>query len=193
MSESARMFVAARVPEDVRAELSRWSRTAVAGREGVRRLTPETLHITLCFLGEQPLSCVGDLAGVLGGAAEAVAALGDLATGPPVWLPPRRPRVLAVEIGDPAGALGKLRARLAADIAATIAWASGRERFRPHVTVARVRVVDARKGGRRELAAGADLPPTPQLCFVCDTVALLRSHLEPSGARYEELASVGGW
>jgi 2'-5' RNA ligase len=190
------MFVAARVPDGVRAELARWSRTAVAGREGVRRLTPETLHITLCFLGEQPLSCVGELAGLLGGAAEAVAALGELATGPPLWLPPRRPRALAVEIGDPGGALGKLRARLAAEIAATIGWASGRERFRPHVTVARVQgagVRGARKHGRREFATGADLPPTPQLCFVCDTVALLRSHLEPSGARYEELASVGGW
>jgi 2'-5' RNA ligase len=184
MSQTARLFVAAVLPDAVCAELARWSRAAVGSRLSVRRLAAETMHITLCFLGEQPLSCVGELAGVLGAAAEAVAGLGELSLGAPIWLPPRRPRALAVEVGDPAGTLHSLQAQLAADIAATIDWERGPQRFRPHVTVARLR-----PGSERATA----LEPTPDVYFGCDKVALLRSHLEPAGARYEQLASVGGW
>jgi 2'-5' RNA ligase len=184
VADHGRLFVAASLPDGVRAELARWARVAAAGRLGVRRVEPEMLHVTLCFLGDQPLSCVSELAGVLGGAAEAVAGVGELAAGAPVWLPPRRPRVLAVEIGDPDGGLRSLQRLLAADIAATIDWRPQTRRFRPHVTVARMRPGTERPG---------ELVPTPQLSFACDRVVLLRSHLEPDGARYEELASVGGW
>ncbi|HEX2701994.1 MAG TPA: RNA 2',3'-cyclic phosphodiesterase [Solirubrobacteraceae bacterium] len=183
-ADRGRLFVAASLPEAVRAELARWARVAVVGRFGVRRLDPQTLHLTLCFLGDQPLSCVSELAGVLGAAAEAVAAIGQLAVGAPAWLPVRRPRALAVEIGDPDGTLRSLQRLLATDIAATIDWQAGAQRFRPHVTVARMRPGSERAG---------ELVPTPQLSFACEKVVLLRSHLDSDGARYEELASVGEW
>jgi 2'-5' RNA ligase len=183
--DRGRLFVAASLPGDVRAELLRWSRAALSGRgPGVRRLAVETLHLTLCFLGDQALSGIAELAAVLGGAAEAVAAVGELSLGAPVWLPPRRPRALAVEIGDPEGALRSLQALLSSDIAATIAWEPPTQRFRPHVTVARMAPGSERAG---------ELLPTPQLQFACEKVVLLRSHLERDGAWYEELASVGGW
>lgn len=184
IGDRGRLFVAACLPDGARGELARWARVALLGRLGVRRLEPDTLHLTLCFLGEQPLSCVSELAGVLSGVAEAVAAVGELAVGAPAWLPSRRPRALAVEIGDPEGALRSLQGLLAADIAATIDWQPGTQRFRPHVTVARMRPGSERPG---------ELVPTPQLSFACEKVVLLRSHLEREGARYEELASVGGW
>jgi 2'-5' RNA ligase len=189
IGDRGRLFVAASLPHGVRAELACWTRVAVAGRFGVRRVEPEMLHVTLCFLDDQPLSCVGELADVLGGAAEAVAGIGELAVGAPAWLPPRRPRALAVEIGDPEGGLRSLQALLAADIAATIEWQPETRRFRPHVTVARMRPDTGLDTGER---AGA-LVATPQLSFACEKVVLLRSYLEREGARYEQLASVGGW
>lgn len=184
MSDEARLFVAGELPEGVRGELIRWTRHAVAAGSGARRLEAQSLHLTLCFLGQQPLACVPELTGILGGLAEALSRVAKLSVGAPVWLPPRRPRALAVEIGDPDGGLHELRAALAADLEATIDWRPGRQRFRPHVTVARLRA-DARPL--------ATLPPTPPLRFACERVVLLRSHLERDGARYEELASVGGW
>jgi 2'-5' RNA ligase len=182
--DEARLFVAAELPEGVRGELVRWTRHSVAAGSGARRLEVQSLNLTVCFLGQQPLACVPELAGVLGGLAEALSTVGELVVGAPVWLPPRRPRAIAVEIGDSDGGLHALRAALAADLEATIDWRPGRQRFRPHVTVARLRA-DARPP--------AALPPTPPLRFACERVVLLRSHLERDGARYEELASVGGW
>ena len=146
MIDEARLFVAAELPEGVRGELARWARHSWP-RAAVRGdSSAQSLHLTLCFLGQQPLACVAELAGVLGGLAEALSMVGELVVGAPVWLPPRRPRALAVEIGDSDGGLHELRAALAADLEATIDWRPGRQRFRPHVTVARLRA-DARAAG----------------------------------------------
>jgi 2'-5' RNA ligase len=182
MSEAGRLFVAGVLPPVVAGELARWGRGVRAA--ALRRLDPGAMHLTLCFLGEQSLLSVEPLGEVLGGAAEALAGVGELRVGAPVWLPPRNPRALAVEIGDPEGGLRALQRLLAREIAATIDWAPDRQRFRPHVTVARIRA------GER---VGALLAPTPGLSFALERVALFRSWLEPAGARYEELASVGGW
>ena len=177
-----RLFLAAELPQDARDELAHWTRGAVGRGEQPRRLGTDTLHLTLAFLGEQPPSAVAPIAATLGASAELLAAVDELHVGAPAWLPPRRPRVLAVEIRDPTGALGRLRDALVADLAASLGWDPGRERFRPHVTVARMRA-----GSQR----ARELPPTPPLRFAPTAATLFRSSLEPDGARYEALASVG--
>src|SRR5262249_30103181 len=107
-----------------------------------------------------------------------------LALGAPLWLPRRRPRALAVEVADPGGALARLQGALARALALASSWEPERRRFRPHITVARVR-------GRAGLRDGASLtlPPTPALAFAARTVSLYRSRLAPTGATYELLAS----
>jgi 2'-5' RNA ligase len=176
-----RLFVAAEPPERVRDELASWTRGAVGRGEQPRRLAADSMHVTLCFLGEQPPSAVAQIATVLGGCAELLAAVDELRLGAPLWLPPRRPRVLAVEIRDPSGALRALHDALAAELAAILTWDPGRGRFRPHVTVARMRA-----GTQR----ARELPPTPALRFAPTAATLFRSSLDPAGARYEALASI---
>ena len=176
-----RLFLAAELPSGVRDELACWTRAAVGRREQPRRLDAASLHLTLCFLGEQPPSAVRPLTVALGECSALLAAVEDLRLGAPVWLPPRRPRVLAVEIGDPAGALRALRGSLVAELTRLITWNPGRERFRPHVTVARMH------GGTQR---ARELPPTPALRFAPSAATLFRSTLDPGGARYEALASI---
>ena len=176
-----RLFVAAELPEHVREALAAWARGALGRREDLRRIDPDALHLTLCFLGEQPPAAVGIVAGALEACAELLDAVGELCVGPPAWLPPRRPRVLAVEISDPLGALHALHAGLAATLEDGLGWEHRRERFRPHVTVARMR-----PGSQR----ARELPPTPALRFAPVAATLLRSTLHPDGARYDPLASV---
>jgi 2'-5' RNA ligase len=177
-----RLFLAAELPQGVRDDLAHWTRAAVGRGEQPRRLGADTLHLTLCFLGEQPPEAVGLIAGALAESAELFAAVDELHVGAPVWLPPRRPRVLAVEVGDPSGGLRQLRDALARQLAALLGWDPGRERFRPHVTVARMR-----PGTQR----ARELPPTPQLRFAPAAATLFRSTLDPDGARYDALASIG--
>ncbi len=181
MSGGLRLFVAAEPPEAVREELALWARRALGRGAAVRRLDAESLHLTLCFLGEQPPAAITDVAALLGDLIEAFAAVGELAVGAPVWLPPRRPRVLAVEVGDADGGLRALHARLARELASSLAWQPPRERFRPHITVARMR-----PGAER----ARELAPTPPLIFTATALTLFRSDLDAGGATYAPLASI---
>jgi 2'-5' RNA ligase len=179
VSGALRLFVAAEPPEAVCAELERWTRHAVGAPS--RRLAADLLHLTLCFLGPQPATAVGELSGVLGAVVEELAAVEELIVGAPVWLPPRRPRVLAVEVVDPAGALHALHRALVVELEATLGWRAPRERYRPHITVARMR------GGSERPRA---LPPTPALSFAPAALTLFRSTLDPAGATYTAMASI---
>jgi 2'-5' RNA ligase len=142
-------------------------------------LHPDTLHVTLCFLGSRPAEEIAVLE----------AALEDLAAercpvslGAPVWLPPRRPRALVVELADEAGGLADLQRSAALAVESVSSWTAERRRFRAHVTVARMRA------GAAEPLRG-ELPATPTFSFEVDRVSLYRSWLAPGGARYEQLAS----
>jgi RNA 2',3'-cyclic 3'-phosphodiesterase len=178
-----RLFVAVELPEEAREALAGWARAAVGRGAEPRRVDPRSLHVTLCFLGEQPPSAVDRIGAVLRDCAELVARIDELLVGAPLWLPPRRPRVLAVAIADPGGSLRALRDAVVGELEGLLDWEHGgrRERFRPHVTVARMRAGSQRARG---------LPPTPALGFAPVAATLFRSSLDPGGARYEALASV---
>jgi len=176
-----RLFVAAELPEHVCDALATWARGALGRGVEPRRIEPGALHLTLCFLDEQPPSAVAVVARALEASAELLASVGELSVGAPVWLPPRLPRVLAVEISDPQGTLGALQGALATALEGALGWERRRERFRPHVTVARMR-----PGSQR----ARELPPTPALRFAPVAATLFGSTLHPDGARYDPLASV---
>jgi 2'-5' RNA ligase len=180
---SARLFAALDPPAEVGEELLRWARGALraSGRSSPTRprlLAPASLHITLMFLGERPFEEIEALAEALGAAAERGSAC-ELWTGAPVWLPPRRPRALAVEVHEQQGDLAALQRDLAGALC-EVAGLQPPRRFRAHLTVAR-----ARSGARAEDL----LAPTPALRFPAEEVVLYRSCLEPRGARYERLAA----
>ena len=115
-----------------------------------------------------------------------MADVGELSVGAPLWLPPRRPRNLTVEIHDPEGELEQLQRELVAELGRVVAWEPERRRFRAHLTVARVR-------GREPLLGlpegSQDVPATPFLRFQPQSLTLYRSWLGAGGARYEALAT----
>jgi 2'-5' RNA ligase len=174
--EKARLFVALELPGQVRYALARWSRDAPAAGAGLRALTADALHVTLCFLGWRALSNAARIADLALACARPVP---DLATREAAWLPPRRPRVLAIDLEDPGGALTGMQACVSRALAGGIGYEPERRPFRPHVTVARVA-----RGGRPP----ADVPPVPRLAFAGVALTLFRSHLRSEGARYEPLA-----
>jgi 2'-5' RNA ligase len=189
---TARLFVAVDPPAEVRAQLLAWARTAIArvhkeGRRGaaeMRLLEPEALHVTLCFLGGRPVEEIESIGAVLAGCAERV---GELSLGAPLWLPPRRPRALAVEVHDVDGGLAHLQGALREALARATGWEPERRRFRAHITLARTR---GRSGALRSSQAGQLLlPATPPLSFTPASVVLYRSWLSPAGASYEALAA----
>jgi RNA 2',3'-cyclic 3'-phosphodiesterase len=191
---TARLFVAIDPPRALREQLAAWARLAIADDERrgaqrrsgkVRLLEPETMHLTLCFLGSRP---VGELAQISAAVQGICAFEAQLSLGAPLWLPPRRPRTLALEVRDRDGELSRLHGALVEALGEAIDWRPERRRFRAHITVARLG--RARSHDRRS-AAGDEpsLAATPQLSFTARRVVLYRSWLAPSGASYEPLGA----
>jgi 2'-5' RNA ligase len=183
-------------------DLAAWARSAARatraearGRHSsIRVLGANLLHVTICFLGEHPAEQISVLAAEL---EDSVRPAVQLSVGAPLWLPPRRPRALAVELHDEGGALARVHAEVAARLepaeelpppgpSGPIGHRARPRRFRPHITVARLRS----GGGRRSRSAGGaepQLPPTPALSFAPAELVLYRSWLSPEGASYEAL------
>jgi RNA 2',3'-cyclic 3'-phosphodiesterase len=190
---TVRLFVAVDPPAEICERLAAWARVAVRslglrlGSSGsVRVLDPELLHVTLCFLGERP---VGEIEAIAGALAECARAVGRLEIGAPLWLPPRRPRALAVEVREEDGvgreeSLVALQEALCGALARACGYREERRRFRAHVTLARLGG-DRRRGSP---GAGRELPATPALSFTPGALVLYRSRLSPAGASYEALA-----
>lgn len=147
----------------------------------MRPVRPEDLHATLCFLGSRSEDEIDQIAAACGVAAgEPVV---DLGFGEVLWLPARRPRVLAVSLSDPDGALSRLQSVLSAALVAGGWYAPESRPFLAHVTVARA--------GRDGRVRPVSLPAPPDgLAVRCSSVTLYRSRLGSGGARYEPLASV---
>jgi 2'-5' RNA ligase len=174
-----RAFVALDLPEPMIRPLTRLQAGLSVGR-----LTPEeNLHLTLAFLGDVSDAVAHDVAEALDGLRLAQVTLEmsglDLFGG-------RRPSVLAV-LGKGAG-LEPLHAKVMR-VAREAGVALPRERFRPHVTIARFpremgAKDQARLGEFLALNGTFALPPEP-----APSVTLYRSHLTPDGAHHEPLAT----
>lgn len=171
-----RLFVALELPAGVRAELASWA--AAAAPPTMRRVAAENLHVTLAFLGTRAPADAEAVSALLDGLARP---LGPLAVESPLWLPPRRPGVLAVALGT-GPALAQLHADLVAALEGAIGFESDRRPLRAHVTVARAR--------REARLRAVEVDPPPALSFAPAGLVLYRSHTGAGGARYEALARV---
>jgi 2'-5' RNA ligase len=179
VSERAlRLFAALELPPEAVAALE----ALAVDPEVWRRVPAESLHITLAFLGATDPAHVPALdAALAAGVGERAAPRLGFA-GALLLLPPRRARVLAAAVADPDGSLAALQAEVAAGLAATGAYEPEHRRFRPHVTVARLR---ARARAPRAVATALD-----PLVFAGTAVTLFSSRTSPHGARYDALTRI---
>jgi RNA 2',3'-cyclic 3'-phosphodiesterase len=175
---SLRLFVALDLPPDARAALGAF-RDRAADPELWRPLGDDSLHLTLAFLGHRPESDVERVAAVL---RRPPGPAPRLVLGSALALPPRRPRVLGAAIDDPDGTLALLQEGLTVGLEKAGAYAPEARRFRPHVTVARLR-----PGARAPRTA---VPAPAPLEFHGAAVTLYESRLRRSGAGYEVLSSI---
>jgi RNA 2',3'-cyclic 3'-phosphodiesterase len=184
------LFVAVDPPLRVREELTDWARRVAVearSRGGLRVLAAPSLHLTLCFLGSRPVGEIDALAAAIDDCEEQTC---ELSVGAPLWLPPRRPRALAVEIHDHDGELARVHARVSGALSSVSGWQPERRRFRPHITLIRVGrgAFGTGRAGSVRARREQPLPATPWLSFVPEAIVLYRSWLASEGASYEALA-----
>ena len=181
-SPRARLFVALELPRAVVEAAARLSREAFGPVEELRLVRPESLHVTLVFLGYHPEREIERIAEVaLGEGTEAFGLQAEAV----LPVPHKRPRLYALGLEDAAGALTAWQGGLSDRLAAAGLYEPEKRPFWPHVTLVRLK-----RGARapRDLAM-PPLPPPLQEPFRATRMTLFRSTLKPSGAVYEPLAS----
>jgi 2'-5' RNA ligase len=181
-----RLFVALDLPERVRDGLAAWEEAELVD-PALRAVRPESLHVTLVFLGHREAAEV-----------EAIAAVVRRCGGPaplmkiedPVPLP-RRKRAALFALPAPSPATTDIQRALVRRLVEAGLHEAEERDFWPHVTVARVRAEG--RGSRRPAAVArrpGDLPEGLKEPFLGVRLALYRSELQPGGARYVPLAQV---
>jgi len=179
-----RLFLAGVVPDAVKQTLHAQLESVRAATRQARWLPPDTLHLTLVFLGSVPDASVLPLQAAFGGVCGRHHAVKLMFAGVETFGPTRSPRVLATTL---AGDVGELQALVtdARHTAEPLVPLEAERPFRPHLTVARARSThgDLLLGRcRSALARGLEG------AFVLREVALMRSDTLPGGAVHTALA-----
>jgi RNA 2',3'-cyclic 3'-phosphodiesterase len=178
-SPRARLFVALEPTDSARRELAAWRDELLGGRHELRPVGEHALHLTLVFLGwqyEREVERIGDLVETASG--DGAPLLTPIAVKP---VPPRRPRLFALDLDDEGGRAGALQAALSSGLEGARLYRPEKRPFWPHMTLARV------KRDRRAAPIEADRLPE---AFDAPVLTLYRSTLRPQGAVYDPLRRV---
>ena len=170
------------LPAAARAELAAWRADALGGRDDLRLVDEATLHVTLAFLGWMPEKQIPRIieltrGAIPGGAPPVLAALGVKP------LPPRRPRLFALDLSDAGERAVAVQAAISDALAAERLYQPEKRPFWPHITLARVK----RNAFAPPLESGPSPPAEP---WQAAAVTLYRSTLLPQGARYDALERI---
>lgn len=187
--EILRTFVAIPLPQPLLAELGRLQRElerAIPPRS-VRWVQPDSIHLTLKFLGDTPTGKLPQiqaaLATVARNAPPCAFTVGGLGCFPNL----RRPRVIWVGVQEPTGRLAALQDAVEEAMAPFGYPPEGRG-FTPHLTLGRVQK-RASSGEAARIGEAVAAAPVSTLGQVsADHFALIRSVLQPTGAEYTTLA-----
>jgi len=177
-----RLFLAIDLPSATRQRIATLQRELGERCAGWRWVRPESIHLTLRFLGQVTedvdLSMRPDWARAAAGVAPFPARVEQLGVFPPRG----RPRILWLGVQDLGAASGLDTLARSLELAARSAGFAADEReFRPHLTLARA-------AGHARLSTPTDrgwVDPQP---FEVRELVLFRSELHPTGARYTALA-----
>ncbi len=167
---TARLFVGVWPPPDVSALLSSLERPALGA---LRWTTPTQWHVTLAFLGNVASSRIDGVGAAL------VAATARAAAPPEARLGPATRRLGRSVLCVPVQGLDELALSVRRALGPLLPGAGLEGPFEGHLTLARSR-------GRRALPAALAGAPL-EACWRVHQVDLVRSELDPAGARYTTL------
>lgn len=187
--EPVRSFIAIKLPDELKLRLAQLE-TELKRDEppGVKWVSPDSIHLTLKFLGNIAAGRIEAVTGAMEESARGIAPFRLRARGLGVFPTLQRAQVAWVGIDGEVGRLSQLQKQLESNLA-RLGFTPESRAFTPHLTLARLKnyaSLDERQSfGRliasREFAAGD---------IEVEAVSLMKSRLTRSGAIYSRLSSV---
>jgi RNA 2',3'-cyclic 3'-phosphodiesterase len=153
----------------------------------VRWVAPESVHLTLKFLGDVAPANIQMLSQMLGAEADVVHAFDIHVNGLGCFPSRKRPRVLFIGIQAPAELEALYRGIDSA--CARLGYESDQRDFAPHLSIGRVRQ-DIPVAGQQQIRAALEASVIDALGTArVDSVHLYKSDLKPGGSVYTKLFS----
>jgi 2'-5' RNA ligase len=183
-----RAFIAIELPDQVKCDLSKLLDRIRPGQErAVKWVDPDSIHLTLKFLGNIPAEKVTDITRAIGEAAAEVVPFTLRLQGLGAFPNLRYPRVVWVGVGGDVGLIVHLKRRIDQALI-HLGFPTEDREFSPHLTLGRVRdqTTNQERRSLGESIRSIQLESSPP--FLVDKVCLMRSTLTSAGAIYDRLS-----
>ena len=187
--EQVRSFIAIELPDELKLWITRLQAQLKLGKQPpVKWVDPNSIHLTLKFLGNVPVDKLDDIAGTMQEAVQGIPPfhleVKDLGVFPNL----RRVQVVWVGIGGQADRLCHLQQRIESNLA-PLGFAPESRPFTPHLTLARVRDQassdERQRFGQLITKTRSDAGYT----FEVEAISLMKSQLTREGAIYSRISS----
>lgn len=174
-----RLFIAVPVPADLQ-HLMAEEASSLSTHRAVKTVSPEGMHLTLAFIGERDASEVSSIANVMAEAANLTGPFEVACRGIIAFPLKGNPRVVSVACTNGVEQLGRMHYFLVDNLGL-----SERNRFIPHITLARFKWYDKDLDARyRNLVKECIIDER----FTAESLVLFASELHPAGARYRRVS-----
>jgi 2'-5' RNA ligase len=188
--EQVRAFIAIELPEELKAALTRWRERLKSGSQApVKWVDPNSIHLTLKFLGNISTDMTGRITALLEDAVRGISPFHLEASGTGVFPNLKRVQVVWVGVSGEVDRLRQLQQRIDSSLA-SLGFVAESRPFTPHLTLARLRdhaTPDERqKLGQLITSTSFDTAYGIEV----DAVNLMRSQLTPQGAIYSRISTV---
>ena len=183
--ESIRTFIALELPDELKKGLARMQKTFMQSTAGVKWVRPESIHLTLKFLGATSMEKVDNVCRVLERLARDAAPFSFEVSGIGAFPNSRNPKVLwaGLRVEDRLKAFQKALETELADIG----FATEGRPFAPHLTLGRIRDGLVRK----DIAGLIEQFGAERFGgFTADHIIFFKSDLKPSGPVYEAIKDI---
>jgi 2'-5' RNA ligase len=179
-----RIFISVDLPATIKAEVSAFQEAFKETRASIKWARPESLHLTLKFLGEidkARLSEIKDVVSTLTGRHRRMTlSLNGIGVFPNL----SNPRIFWVGLGGETEKFASLAEEIDLGISA-LGFPREDRSYNPHLTIGRFKSPH----GASELISQARQYPLPELTFSISEVNIMRSILNPQAAVYTSLFS----
>ncbi len=188
--EGIRCFIAIELPPEVKTALDFLEERLKEGRHPfIKWVSPESIHITLKFLGNISPDAVTPIADTLVQSAKVTKPF-ELRIGNPGAFPNwRRPQVVWVGIEDKANKLILLQKSIEERLI-PLGFKPESRPFTPHLTLGRLRENSSHHEGGEFGKWACSLHMDPQHPFTVESLSLMESTLTPKGAIHTRLKSI---
>ena len=189
--EQVRSFIAIKLPDELKRGLTQLQAQLKLGNQpSVKWVDPNSIHLTLKFLGNVPVDRIDNITGAMEKAAQGISPfhleVKDLGVFPNL----RRVQVVWVGISGQVERLSQLQQRIESNLA-PLGFAPESRPFTPHLTLARLRDRTLPDERQRFGQLIADTRFEAVYTFTVEAISLMRSQLTREGAIYSRISSAG--